>query len=173
MRKYRITKYNPNSRDIYGRYIGKEWTSCSDIGKSFDNKILNASEYKDTEDNYIKAINIILRNNNIQTLVVEEMEKYFDIDEVQESLEKYHLSLIDTEEILFKSITNGSKISSDNIPIIVKLLLRECFWCVLTTPKKDIRIEFGYDYYMYVSCEEIVFSTIDEIKKLKLYVEEV
>jgi len=40
--KYRITKYNPMNRDANGAYLLNEWTSFSDIGKTFDGKTLTA-----------------------------------------------------------------------------------------------------------------------------------
>lgn len=40
MHKYRITKYDPQYRDEQGIYIREDWTSYSDIGKTYNGKLL-------------------------------------------------------------------------------------------------------------------------------------
>ena len=52
MFEYRITKYNPSNR-IDGRYAVDEWTSFSDVGKSFGKTELTYAKYLDTENAYI------------------------------------------------------------------------------------------------------------------------
>ena len=37
---WRITKYNPAFRDERGAYLKDEWTSVSDVGKSFGDEVL-------------------------------------------------------------------------------------------------------------------------------------
>ena len=37
---------------------------------------------------------------------------------------------------------------------------------------ENIKITFGYDYYMYVECEELRFATEIEIGRMGLFVEE-
>jgi len=54
---YRVTKYDPLNRNEKGYYIKDEWTSCSEVGKLFDNKKFEITEYMKIEDAYIFAIN--------------------------------------------------------------------------------------------------------------------
>lgn len=53
MKTYRITKYNPKNREKDGVYSKDEWTSISDIGKSFGDYKLTASDYLKVEDQYL------------------------------------------------------------------------------------------------------------------------
>ena len=53
MIKYRISKYNPKFRDDDGVYLKNEWTSMSDIGKTFDGKVFVKQEYEYVEKNYL------------------------------------------------------------------------------------------------------------------------
>lgn len=50
MYSYRITKYNPVFGNEFGYYDRSEWTSISDIGKSFDGIILSFDEYYISEN---------------------------------------------------------------------------------------------------------------------------
>lgn len=59
MNYYRITKYNPEFRNEQGFYTKNDWTSISDIGQVFDEGVLTAEDYKQMEDSYIKALNIV------------------------------------------------------------------------------------------------------------------
>ena len=49
--------------------------------------------------------------------------------------------------------------------------LRECFWCRIVDPQGRAVVWFGYDYYMYVACEEIPAALVREICAGGLYVE--
>ena len=55
MNGWRITKYNPAFRDERGVYLKDEWTSVSDVGKSFDGVVLTFKEYREIEDNYVST----------------------------------------------------------------------------------------------------------------------
>ena len=55
--------------------------------------------------------------------------------------------------------------------VCFQLQLRECFWCRLIDPQGRAAVWFGYDYYMYVACEEIPAALVREICAGGLYVE--
>jgi hypothetical protein len=51
MNYVRITKYDPQNRDANGHYtLVDEWTSISDVGKSFQGKILTMEQYLAIEE---------------------------------------------------------------------------------------------------------------------------
>ena len=56
----RITKYDPQYRNEIGIYLRDEWIGISDIGKTFEGKVLTASDYFGTEDRYIEALKTLL-----------------------------------------------------------------------------------------------------------------
>ena len=158
---YRITKYNPEFRDENGFYKKDEWTSISDIGKKFNKIILTKEEYKKTENNYIDAIYEILREKDIKKLKVYDLE-----------INKKNLSeLLADEKDIIKEINNDKYLALKKSEKIIRLVLREMLWCKFCSELKDIKIEFGYDYYMYVECSKIKESTINIINKKGLFVE--
>lgn len=124
MFEYRITKYNPANR-IDGRYAVDDWTSFSDVGKSFDKIELTYEKYLETETAYIDCCADLLSKAQILSLSIEQAECY-------------------SEDILLPS-------SVSDISVIRQLIaacLREQCWFKLTG--KDFFIHFGYDYYMYI-----------------------
>lgn len=52
----RVTKYNPIYRNEKGGYMKDEWTDFSDIGETFDGKVLTREEYEEVEQHYISMI---------------------------------------------------------------------------------------------------------------------
>lgn len=52
---WRIIKYNPAFRDERGAYLKDEWTSVSDVGKSFDGEVLTFEEYYKIENAYVAS----------------------------------------------------------------------------------------------------------------------
>lgn len=77
------------------------------------------------------------------------------------------------EEQIIKSLKGSVKISLQNIPIYIKLILRECFWGMLKNDSLSIYIEFGYDYYMYLKCKDALSKVfIASCKQKGIFIEE-
>ena len=163
MSNYRITKYNPQFRDIDGSFTKNEWTSISDIGKNFDNKKLTVNEYFKVENSYIQAIIFIMKTLKQSSLYVTNLEKYeLSIDQNIE----YPPYMIET----YHAIYEGKQANIDEIITIARLILRETLWCKLSN--KNVFIHFGFDYYMYLgSISKISDKIIKDIEKLGLFVE--
>ena len=75
MSKYRISKYDPSSRDERGYFTEEDWTSFSDIGKEYHGTVLTDLQYAAVEAKYIDAVTTVLRQNRIHTMIVEKLEK--------------------------------------------------------------------------------------------------
>jgi hypothetical protein len=172
MKKYRMSKYKPWLRDEQDRYLINEWTSYSDIGNLYEGRILTNDEYEYIENKYIQGIKIILKEKGINKLVINNLEKNFTIDEINSLLNCSNLNLEETEKILFNTINNGRELSIINVDAILKLLLRECIWCRLMDSKNTFIVEIGYDFYMYIYCDNISKNTLNEINMLQVYIEE-
>lgn len=63
---YRISKYNPLFRTENGYYLNDEWTSYSDIGKIFYNKVFTKDDYLSFENKYCDTVLSILKYLNIK-----------------------------------------------------------------------------------------------------------
>jgi len=127
MYQYRITKYNPSRRDLGGAYAIDEWTSRSDIGKSFGGVRLTESDYLRIEQAYLEAAVAFLKEARIDELTVVGPENHSKVPAAPQ---------------------DGSRIKTEDVPEVVRSLLREDFWCKLETPVAFIHV--GYDYYMYI-----------------------
>ena len=160
LKKYRITKYNPQNRNDKDVYLKDEWTSVSDIGKTFSDGTLNVKEYLEMENKYIQALNIILKENNVTNLIVYNLEKYENIED-----------FLSFDKAFFEKLTDNICLSLDEIEKIVSLALREVLWCKLCSINRNIEIEFGYDYYMYIKCNEISKNLVNKFLNMGIYVE--
>ena len=102
-----------------------EWTSFSDIGKIFNNKVLTMDEYLLTENKYLKFIEDLLNESNVKQLTIKSIEFI--------------------EKINWKK---GQKLNNKEIIKICKDSLREKCWVYLKS--KNLNISFGYDYYLFI-----------------------
>ncbi len=163
MFSYRITKYNPAFRNPEGAYLKNDWTSVSEIGKTFDSKPLTQEEYLQTEDAYVKAIMLFMDYLNLPTLKIIRLSKH-DLSPNN----NYPESLIKTYEMISK----GQEVNPEQVGNIARLALREEIGCQLQSNKKMF-VHFGYDYYMYIgSSKALPDSLKNEIEKTGLFVEE-
>ena len=158
---YRITKYNPEFRDKNGIYLKNEWTSVNDIGKVFDGEELTKEKYLYIENGYISAIKLIMEENNISTLMINCLEKYYDVSD-----ETYFSP---DEKELLAEIKDNMNVSKDKLETLIRMALRELLWCKLRSEK--VEIEFGYDYYMYIKCDQIKDSTVGFLLSNGIFVE--
>lgn len=173
MVKYRISKYNPAFRDKNDRYVKEGWTSYSDIGKCYEGNFFEIDEYIDMEEKYIQTLMLIIDENRITTLQVCEVEQNFTISEIQSMLKSKGLSILDEEKSILEHLKERDLIKRNEIWLIIKLVLRECIWCNLKNKLDDFVIEFGYDYYMYVKCDEISHEIVFKIQENGLFVEQI
>ena len=123
---YRVTKFNPKFR-VDGKYLIDDWTSISDVGKSFSGQVLTMQKYEAMEQNYIDFVKNALQICGINELEIIQLEKYS--------------SRLEWE--------NQQWINLQQISSFMKDCLREKCWAKLVT--KDFFLHFGYDYYMYIS----------------------
>lgn len=71
---------------------------------------------------------------------------------------------------LINNLKNNKIIAFYELPRLISLILRECFWGVLISKDPKCIIEFGY-YYMYIPGINFTIKEIDYFKKLDLYIE--
>ncbi|EKS4344305.1 hypothetical protein [Clostridium sporogenes] len=169
MVRYRISKYNPKFRDEYGCYTKQEWTSISDVDKDINGVKVSLEEYLNTESRYIKALNNILNDLNIEYLYVMELEKQNDIINDNYTFEGFTTDMIET----VNSIKEGQELDREKINYIIKAILREVFWCGLYSKTTHLIIKPGYDFYINIICPELSKCVIKNISELGLYIEEI
>ena len=69
MQWYRITKYDPAFRDN-GIYTRDEWTSISDVGKTYNGVPFSMDEYVKVESNYIACVKSIMRHLGVTAFAI-------------------------------------------------------------------------------------------------------
>lgn len=171
MYKYRISKYNPENRDEQGIYITDEWTSYSDIGKKIGGKVLSKQEYLEVESKCCNVILHILKENNINEVVIEELEVNYSIEEIKEMLEKKELELSAESEKIMILLNENKNVKVDELNEYIKLILRECFWCKFNFKNFIGEIEFGYDFYIYILGICISDEIINKYEQKGIFIE--
>lgn len=145
MNEYRVTKYDPQYR-VNGAYARAEWTSVADVGTSVGGKLLTSSEYERVEQHHVDFLCELAEECSAFPLMVDALEN--------DSGEEWH---------------EGQMIQRDDLPHIVRSVLREKCWCRLGG--EDFFIHFGYDYYMYAGCNRPVDAVSVMAEKHGLFCE--
>lgn len=144
MTALRITKYNPMYRAGNGAYLRKDWISAADVGKRFDDGLLTLDKYFSTEDAYVDAALIFLREHHVNSLKVERFEERWTLNCPPGSEEQNALWL--------KDVRLGQNYSGESLKKLIRLNLREACWTTLKG-ESGAYLHFGYDYYMYIGAE--------------------
>jgi hypothetical protein len=129
MKQYRISKYNPSHR-IDGKYQQSEWTSFSDIGKSYAGETFTLSAYEKVENHYVDFACAIAADSSSTTFQIH------DVESTNPACRWLTLPAV----------------TADALADLVRDCLREECWCMIST--NDFFLHFGYDYYMYVGCSQ-------------------
>lgn len=169
MHKYEITKYNPNIRDDKRRYFKEDWTAISDIGKSFEGKLLTINSYKKIEDSYIKAIITIMEYLQIPFLSVDHVIRSFSYERFRDMRRDCELYSQDIME-MYNSIKDGDKLDLVKVDSFCRLLLREDIGSDVFYPRR-MKVFIGYDYLMGIHVSKSIDTLIPSIEQLGLFVE--
>ncbi len=141
MKRYIISKYKDNIIQ------SNDWTDFSDVGLMFHDEILTLEAYISVENKYIKVVNEILSKLKISRLYIK--------DYTENNIKKKEKNNI---AITIEECNNLSR----------KILRNELTHCVFFYPKK-FRLSFGFDYYMYISCNLTLQGMRKILEKYNLY----
>ena len=169
--RYRIMKYDPALRDGQGRYLPKHWTSVSDLGNPACTPILILPAYLATEAAYVSAIQEGIRQVGCQQLMVTQAETFVPLAEVKAQLASLGLPLTQEEEEQFHSFAVGLSLTAAQVPAAARLILREALWGEIASKDGRLTIEFGYDYYLYLTLPPMPLEAIRRIEAMGLFVE--
>ncbi len=149
MPQYRVTKYNPQYRDLSGAYQRADWTSISDVGRNFECGQLTQESYQAIEDAYIEVALAFLTESGCNGLQVTALENAQNTPSAP---------------------GEGSTLSLQEIAPVLRGLLRERFWCRLEA--SEVFVHIGYDYYMYVGVPTTCPAAQATAESRGLFVEE-
>ena len=149
--KYRVTKYDPANRSADGAYRNDEWTSFSDIGRTFAGRLLSETEYLKTESAYLFSVESFLSEAKISSLHLRGLESAENPETPSHIFEDAQLGLLQCVEF-------------------AQLALRERIWGRLVWPGRAY-LHFGYDFYMYFGLPSRCSRSIAEVQARGLFVE--
>ncbi|MGA3009392.1 MAG: hypothetical protein ABSD72_03950 [Terracidiphilus sp.] len=149
MIEYRVTKYDPASRDARGAFIADEWTSVTDVGREFGGVVLTDGEYRTVEQTYVNSAIAFLREGGLSSLTVKGLENH---------------------KGLALDFGEGSVFSVERVDDVIRRILREEFWCRLEC--QGGFAHFGWDYYMYIGVPHRCPKAEHLAEALGLYPEE-
>lgn len=149
--QYRITKYNPAFRDEDGAYRRDEWTSRSDIGRSFNGEVLSEAEYQAVEEAYLFAVAAFLSEAKIDHLTLRGVENPLDTP-------------------VPAWLAEGARLSVPQGVDFARMALRERIWGRLVVPGRAY-VHFGYDYSMYLGVPARCPAAVAEAQRRGLFVE--
>ncbi len=172
MYMYNVTKYHPETR-------GKidEWTEISDIDQTFEGVVFTLEEYLRMESNYVKAIERIMGYLGVKTLTVSYLERR---DYAYRASSKcafnalYPIRMRD----LRKKVKPGKVLSRDQIPNMLRLMLRNTLYAELEYKVNEsdeeyrFKVFFGYDYMMGVHSMNDLSPLRHELLHLDMYLED-
>jgi len=146
--EYRVTKYDPALRDPTGKYTRDEWTSISDIGRTYQGVVLTPANYRWVEDAYAGTVVAFMREAGVSSLAVVGLMHNPDTS---------------------PSYVNGASLGLNEVGEAVRMMLREELWCQLEGA--DSFVHVGYDYYMYVGMPAACPKATTLAEKSGLFVE--
>ena len=164
MYQWRVTKYNPRFRNRKGYYQIEDWTSVSDIGKTFGGRRLEVEEYLATEECYVSTAMRFLQESGISSLEVKELETDVEVPKI--------VRKIGLDKILLQGsqLKEKQRLLETEIAHVCRLNLRNLLWCKLEQSNKFF-IHFGYDYYMYVGSFFSCPNSIRYGERVNLFIE--
>nr|WP_295970778.1 hypothetical protein [uncultured Bacillus sp.] len=161
--QWRITKYNPAFRDLDGNYTKiTEWTSASEIGKTFNGKPFTLNDYLCTENAYVSTVLKFLSESLLHSLRVVQFQKNELLNDKTNKLYENTFENVCIKEDLL--------VNEKDIPVICKMILRNFIQCHLIS-KDTFFAHFGWDYYMFIGSNQPCTNGITFAKKHGLYVE--
>ncbi|KOX30074.1 hypothetical protein ADK67_09945 [Saccharothrix sp. NRRL B-16348] len=151
MHQFKITKYDPAFFGEGGSYQRDDWTSRSDVGKSFDGVVLTEAEYQKVEDSYLEAVRLLTAAADVRELEVRDLE-------IRDHTTEWQLE-------------EGQRVTVDAAVELCREMLREgAVWCLLEGGQQ-FYVHVGYDYYMYAGMTGDPAAAVEAIRRLGLFVE--
>ncbi|ACV26263.1 hypothetical protein [Kangiella koreensis] len=168
MRDYRITKYNPINRNEHGHFLIDEWTEPEQIGKAFNGVKATKSDFFVIEEKYVLSILEVLKSLSINHLRVVDLDNSY----TKWSLSRSDNAWLREDEFLEVEVYEDKSVGLSEIETIIRMNLRHFLSCRLEINNK-FSLRFGFDFYMYVLCNELSAEVQDKVHTIGLFVEEI
>lgn len=190
MYSWKISKYLPTMFDENGGLLKEVWTEFQDIGNEFEGIPFTADEYFSTEDLYVDMLLTFVKALKVNELQVTDLEhrlypqkETYDWDKnfaenMKKSCEEIFLNCssqyphyyTDNINNLFYNIREGQYLNFEQIESVLRLVLRNHFWCKLVYIPR-LTIDYLGKYYIVISSDLDCAAITKQIEKMGLVVE--
>lgn len=148
---HEIVKYSPQNYNSDDVYTADEWTSRCDVGKCYDGKSFTLEEYLNVEQHYIAVVISVMKATNCKYMTIQYLEA--DKEDIVSRIKSSKFYDIDSPLLNSISLLNEKRrIHINKLPDIMRLALREYMYVELCNKEHRLQVEFGYDYYLKISC---------------------
>lgn len=190
VKQWEISKYRPPGwkGEEYNEYIQHEWTHFCEIGQKFHGIELTSEEYFQTEQLYLDALFLFIKELEITQMQVKNLVHPLRIvDSVSQEVKHARREWLDFFEQnmrrfqtyyppdlieLFYHIDRGKWLNRNEISLAVKLALRGHLG-IKISKVEQLEVEFSDDYYMYITAWRSCQDSLQQIKDMGLSVLEV
>lgn len=155
---YRLTKYDPALRNGQGHFIGDDWTSMNEVGKSFNGVELTVERYLEVEDAHVEAVNAFAVESGVDGLALWQPHLRGDVDP---ALVPAGLSNV---------LHDGYEVPLADALLLLRAGLRENFWCSMEAEERFV-LHIGWDYYLYVTSHVPCENAVRKAHELGLFAE--
>ena len=159
MFQWRITKYNPARRNTKGHYPLDEWTSVSEIGKSFAGTTLTLESYLEVESAHVTSMLDFLEALGSPRMYAQRVES------------GRPRSAAIPGDVLQRAPREGKAIPPRDVARLCRACLRERIWCRLESADRSVFVHWGYDFYMYLGAPGDYPDVAERIRDRGLFVE--
>jgi hypothetical protein len=166
MTAYRISKYRVGRENSPG--LNSDWTSVTDIGRTFNGARLTARRYLEVERSYLSMILTAFVLGGEHEFRLEDLEG--SAKDLKEAHSLARKSGLDAISIFPYAWLNRSSLPIGLLPDVARLILREHIWARVIG-QRGTRLDFGYDYYCYLSGRNISSKLLKLASCLGLSVE--
>lgn len=140
MQQWRVSKYDPAHRDSRGWYLKDEWTSVSDIGRTFADGVLTLESYLEAESRYLTFVHRLMNALSVPHMMVRRAGRHRSESRVGPGLPL--------------RLRNKDVLSRPQVIEAIRDSLRDRFWCQLVY-KRRLWMEVGFDFYLHFACDQL------------------
>ena len=144
-----IVKYNPSMYNSRGQCVVDDWTSCADIGKSFNGQTFTVKDYLYAENCYVETILDIMLCTGCKQVTLFSFSPIYPIEipfGMNEQIKESSLIIINN----IGEIASGKRYTPSCATDILRLCFRELVDCFFINLSKGLQFDVGYDYYLHL-----------------------
>jgi hypothetical protein len=143
-----MTKYDPKLRDDRGALTGDDWTSITDIGRTFNGQPLTLTAYLEIEARHLMVVASFMEEAEVEDVQARDVESWSG----------------------GPLLSEGQRLSRVEVVEVTRVRLREQGWCRLRAGER-FYIDVGFDYYVYLGSDDPSQTSVELAERLGLFLD--